>query len=52
MMEAIKILDEKIKIADQSGNFEEMIASIMKKMELMETRKQLAKEIQTVIHPH
>ena len=27
MMEAIKILDEKIKIADQSGNFEEMIAS-------------------------
>jgi DNA primase len=31
MMEAIKILDEKIKIADQSGNFEEMIASIMKK---------------------
>jgi DNA primase len=52
MMEAIKILDEKIKIADQSGNFEEMIASIMKKMELMEVRKQLAKEIQTVIHPH
>ena len=52
MMEAIKILDEKIKVADQSGNFEEMIASIMKKMELMETRKQLAKEIQTVIHPH
>ena len=52
MMEAIKILDEKIKTADQSGNFEEMIASIMKKMELMETRKQLAKEIQTVIHPH
>ncbi|MBK9792265.1 MAG: DNA primase [Sphingobacteriales bacterium] len=52
MMEAIKILDEKIKTADQSGNFEEMIASIMKKMELMEVRKQLAKEIQTVIHPH
>ena len=52
LMEAVKIIDQKIKTAEQSGNFEEMMASILKKMELMETRKQLAKEIQTVIHPH
>lgn len=52
LMELTRILDEKIKNADKTGNFEEMIASILKKMELMETRKQLAKEIQTVIHPH
>jgi DNA primase len=52
LMEVIGILDEKIKTAEQSGNFEEMIASVMKKMELMETRKKLAKEIQTVTHPH
>lgn len=52
LMEAVKIIDQKIKTAEQSGNFEEMMASILKKMELMEARKQLAKEIQTVIHPH
>lgn len=52
LMELIKILDEKIKAADLSGSFEEMIAAILKKMELMEKRKTLAKEIQTVIHPY
>ncbi len=51
LMEVMKILDERIKTAEASGNFEEMIASLLKKMEYMETRKTLAKEIQTVIHP-
>jgi len=51
LMEVMKILDERIKTAETSGNFEEMIASLLKKMEYMETRKTLAKEIQTVIHP-
>ncbi|MDB5225906.1 MAG: primase [Bacteroidota bacterium] len=51
MMEVIRILDDKIKTAEKSGTFEEMIAAILKKMELMETRKKLAKEMQTVIHP-
>ncbi len=52
LMELIKILDDKIKNAETSGNFEEMTAFLMKKMSLMETRKQLVKEIQTVTHPH
>lgn len=52
LMELIKIVDDKIKAAEQAGRFEEMIAALMKKMELMETRQQLAKEIQTVIHPY
>lgn len=52
MMEAVKILDERIKETEQSGDYEEMISSILKKMELTEKRKQLAKEIQTVIHPY
>lgn len=52
IMEMIKILDEKMKAADASQNFEETIAAILKKMELMEKRKTLAKEIQTVIHPY
>ncbi len=51
LMEVMKILDERIKTAESTGNFEEMIASLLKKMEYMETRKALAKEIQTVIHP-
>lgn len=51
MMEAIKILDEKIKTTEQNGQFEEMMAALLKKMELMEARKKLAKEISTVIHP-
>ena len=52
IMEMIKILDEKMKVADSTQNFEETIAAILKKMELMEKRKNLAKEIQTVIHPY
>lgn len=52
IMEAVKILDEKIRTSDKGGDFEEMIASILKKMELQEKRKSLAKELQTVIHPH
>lgn len=52
LMEVIRILDEKIKAAEQHNNFEEMNAALMKKMELMEERKKLAKEIQTVTHPH
>jgi DNA primase len=52
IMEMIKILDEKMKVADSTQNFEETIAAILKKMELMEKRKALAKEIQTVIHPY
>ena len=52
IMEMIKILDDKIKLSDASQNFEETISTILKKMELMEKRKTLAKEIQTVIHPH
>ncbi len=52
LMELVKMVDEKIKTAEQSGRFEEMIAAILKKMELMETRQKLAKEIQTVIHPY
>lgn len=52
LMELMKIVDEKIKIAEQAGRFEEMIAALMKKIELMETRQKLAKEIQTVIHPY
>ena len=52
MMEAIKILDEKIKTTEQNGQFEEMMAALLKKMELMEARKKLAKEISTVIHPY
>jgi len=52
IMEMIKILDEKMKVADSTQNFEETIAAILKKMELMEKRKTLAKEIQTVIHPY
>jgi hypothetical protein len=51
-MEAIKILDEKIKTTEQNGQFEEMMAALLKKMELMEARKKLAKEISTVIHPY
>ena len=51
MMEAIKILDDKIKTTEQNGQFEEMMAALLKKMELMEARKKLAKEISTVIHP-
>ncbi len=52
LMEAIKIVDEKIRTSDKEGNFEEMVASILKKMELQEKRKTLAKELQTVVHPH
>lgn len=52
MMEAIKILDDKIKTSEQNGEYEETMASILKKMEMMEQRKSLAKELQTVIHPH
>lgn len=52
LMEVLKILDEKIKTAEQSGRFEEMIAAIMKKMELLDERKILAREIQTVKHPY
>ncbi|MFN8284220.1 MAG: DNA primase [Chitinophagales bacterium] len=52
MMEAIKILDDKIKTTEQNGQFEEMMAALLKKMELMEARKKLAKEISTVIHPY
>jgi hypothetical protein len=52
LMELMKIMDEKIKTAEQAGRFEEMIAALMKKMELVKTREQLAKEIQTVIHPY
>lgn len=52
LMELIKLVDEKIKLAEQNGRYEEMIASLMKKMELMETRQKMAKEIQTVIHPY
>jgi DNA primase len=52
LMEVIGIVDEKIKAAEQNGNAEEMEAALRKKMELMESRKKLAKEIQTVIHPH
>ena len=49
--EIIDIIGEKIKKSDQNGNYEEGVAAILKHMELKETQKKLAKEIQTVIHP-
>ncbi len=49
--EIIDIIGEKIKKSDLSQNYEESVAAILKHMELKETQKQLAKEIQTVIHP-
>jgi DNA primase len=49
--EIIDIIGEKIKKSDQNGNYEESVAAILKHMELKETQKKLAKEIQTVIHP-
>jgi DNA primase len=52
LMELIKLVDDKIKTAEQNGSYEEMIASLLKKMELMQTRKEMAREIQTVIHPY
>lgn len=52
MMEISKDLDEQIKLADKAGNVEEMNSLLNKKIKLMESRKQLALEIQTVIHPH
>lgn len=52
IMEAVKILDEKIKDAENRQELEELVAVILKKQELLEVRKNLAKSIETVIHPH
>ena len=51
IMEAIHILQQKKKIAYEGGNYEEEIAATLKEMELLGKRVELAKEIQTVIHP-
>ncbi len=51
LMEAIQMIDAKIKSAEESGQFEEMLATMMKKIEYNDEKKKLAKEIQTVIHP-
>ena len=51
MAEIIDIIGEKIKKSDVNNNYEESVAAILKHMELKETQKKLAKEIQTVIHP-
>lgn len=52
MMEAIKILQEKKKIAYEAGNYEEETAATLKEMELLARRIALAKEMQTVVHPY
>ena len=51
-MEVLKLVQQKKKEAYDSGRFEEGIAVTLKEMALIEEKKQLAKEIQTVIHPH
>ena len=52
LMEAINILDDKIKTAEKNGIEEEVIVNLHKKIEMINFRKNLAKEIQTVIHPY
>ncbi|HRB67601.1 MAG TPA: hypothetical protein PLO32_07405, partial [Chitinophagales bacterium] len=51
MGEIMKLIAEKIKQSDLSGNYEENIASLLKHMEMKKKQQDLAKEIQSVIHP-
>lgn len=51
MGEIMQIYGEKIKKADESGNYEESTAFILKLMEMKKMQQALAKEIQSVIHP-
>lgn len=52
LMEAIQQIDEKIKSADVATEEELIFASLMKKMQFIEIRNQLAKKLGTVIHPY
>jgi DNA primase len=52
IMEAVKIVDSRIRDAESRSELEELFAVMLKKQELIEKRKILAKEIETVIHPH
>jgi DNA primase len=52
LMETIKHVDEKIKLAEEEKEEEALYAAFLKKIQLLDARNKLAKEIGTVTHPY
>jgi DNA primase len=52
LMETIKLVDEKIKMAEEEKEEEALYAAFLKKIQLLDARNKLAKEIGTVTHPY
>jgi hypothetical protein len=52
LMETIKHVDEKIKMAEEEKEEEALYAAFLKKIQLLDARNKLAKEIGTVTHPY
>jgi DNA primase len=52
LMETIKHVDEKIKLAEEEKEDEALYAAFLKKIQLLDVRNKLAREIGTVTHPY